>query len=105
MECQSGQSLHALSHRLRPGQHLGFCLIALTELASEVVDNPERPRAVNATAQSQYARLAGMSLAALTAAIESYLPIVRVFFVLSAAFPALREQLLQHVEASLRPAD
>ena len=41
-----------------------------------MVDDPERPRAGNAAAQSEYARLAGMSPAALTAAMESYLPIV-----------------------------
>ena len=56
--------------------------ILLTELAPEVADDPERPRAVNAAAQSEYARLAGMSPAALTAAMEPYLPIVRVLIVL-----------------------
>ncbi len=50
---------------------------ALAELAPEVVDDPQRRRAVNAAAQSEYARLAGMSQAALTAAMEPYLPIVR----------------------------
>ena len=82
---------------------LGISHILLTELAAEVSDDPERPRAVNAAAQSEYARLAGMSSAALTAAIESYLPIVRVMVVLGNAMPALRERLLQHVEAALRP--
>jgi hypothetical protein len=42
------------------------------------VDDPQRPRAVNAAAQSEYARLAGMPQAALTAAAEPYLPIARV---------------------------
>ena len=51
--------------------------------------------------QSEYARLAGLSPAALTAAIESYLPIVRVLFLLGGAFPAHRERLLQRVEAAL----
>jgi hypothetical protein len=55
---------------------LAISHILLTELAPEVADDPERPRAVNAAAQSEYARLAGMSQAALTAAIEPYLPIV-----------------------------
>ena len=56
----------------------GISHIILTELAPDVVDNPQRPRAVNAAAQSEYARLAGISQAALTAAMEPYLPIVRV---------------------------
>jgi hypothetical protein len=57
---------------------LASCHILLSETAPEVVDNPQRPRAVNAAAQSEYARLAGMSQAALTAAVEPYLPIIRV---------------------------
>jgi len=77
--------------------------ILLTELAPEVADNPQRRRAVNAAAQSEYARLAGMSPAALTAAMEPYLPIIRVRFLLGpAASPALRERLLHRVEAALR---
>jgi Ser/Thr protein kinase RdoA (MazF antagonist) len=84
---------------------LGVSHILLTELAPEVADDPERPRAVNAAAQTEYARLAGLSPAALTAAIESYLPIVRVLVLLGGAMPALRERLLQRVEAALRPED
>ena len=79
--------------------------ILLTEIAPEIADDPERPRAVNAAAQSEYARLTGLSPAALAAAIESYLPIVRVLVVLGEAMPALRERLLQRVEASLRAKD
>ena len=56
-------------------------------------------------AQSEYARLAGLSPAALRAAIESYLPIVRVLVVIGEVMPALRERLLQRVEAALRPQD
>jgi streptomycin 6-kinase len=84
---------------------LGVSHIALTQLAPEVADDPERPRAVNAAAQSEYARLAGMAPAALTAAIESYLPIVRVLVLLGGAMPALRERLLQRVEAGLNQPD
>jgi hypothetical protein len=84
---------------------LGVSHIVLTELAAEVSDNPERPRAVNDAAQSEYARLAGLSPAALRAAIESYLPIVRVLVIISGVMPALRERLLQRVEAALRPKD
>ena len=81
---------------------LGFSHVVLSEMAPEVADDPERPRAVNVAVQSEYARLAGLSPAALTAAIESYLPIVRVLVLLGGAMPALRERLLQRVEAALR---
>jgi Ser/Thr protein kinase RdoA (MazF antagonist) len=84
---------------------LGFSHILLTEIAPEVADDPERPRAVNAAMQSEYGRLAGLSSAALTAAIKPYLPIVRVFLILGGTVPALRERLLQRVEAALRAAD
>jgi tRNA A-37 threonylcarbamoyl transferase component Bud32 len=85
---------------------LGVCHILLSELAPELVDDPERPRAYNAVLQSEYARLAGMSPAALTAAMEPYLPIVRVFALLSGACgPAQRERLIQRVEATLRSED
>ena len=82
---------------------LGFSQINLTEFAPEVADDPERPRAVYAALQSEYARLAGLSSAALTAAVKSYLPIVRVLFLIGGAFPAHRERLLQRIEAALRP--
>lgn len=59
----------------------------------------------SAALQSEYARLAGLSQAALTAAIDSYLPIVRVLVVLGEAMPAMRERLLQRAEAALRPED
>jgi hypothetical protein len=61
---------------------LACCHILLSEIAPEVVDNPQRPLAVNAAAQSEYAWLAGMSQAALTATVEPYLPIVRVLVLL-----------------------
>jgi Ser/Thr protein kinase RdoA (MazF antagonist) len=82
---------------------LGFLHVILSELGPEVADNPERPRATNAAAQSEYARLAGMSLAELTAAIEPYLPVVRTFVVLGDAVPSMRERLIQRIEAGLRP--
>ncbi|HEX7792122.1 MAG TPA: aminoglycoside phosphotransferase family protein [Afipia sp.] len=49
------------------------------------------------------ARLAGIEPAALTAAMQPYLPIVRVFLLLSGAPPDVRERLIQRVEAALRP--
>jgi aminoglycoside phosphotransferase (APT) family kinase protein len=84
---------------------LGFLHVVLSELGPEIADNPERPRATNAAAQSEYARLAGMSLAELTAAMQPYLPIVRTFVVLGNVVPSLRKRLIQRIEADLRPAD
>jgi aminoglycoside phosphotransferase (APT) family kinase protein len=81
---------------------LGFLHVILSELAPEIADNPERPRATNAAAQSEYARLAGMSLAELTAAMQPYLPIIRTFVVLGNVVPSLRERLLPRIEAGLR---
>ena len=78
--------------------------VSLSEIAPEIVDNPERPRAVNAAVQSEYARLAGMSPAALAAAMKPYLPIVRVFL-LGGVVPALQERLIQSIEAALHPED
>jgi serine/threonine protein kinase len=79
--------------------------VSLSEIAPEVVDDPERPRAVNAAVQSEYARLAGMSPASLAAAMEPYLPIARVFLLFGVAVPGLRERLIQRVETALRPED
>ena len=84
---------------------LGFLHVILSELAPEIADNPERPRATNAAAQSEYAQLAGMSLAELTAAMKPYLPIVRTFVVLGDVVPSLRERLIQRIEAGLRSED
>ena len=85
---------------------LAYAHVALSEIAPEVVDDPERPRAVNVAVQFEYARLAGMSPAALTAAIQPYLPIVRAYLLTGPALsPALRERLIQHIEAALRPED
>jgi hypothetical protein len=79
--------------------------IILVEVAPEFIDDPQRPRAYNAAAQSEYARLAGMSQAALTAAVESYLPIACVIHLLRGASGALRERLIQRIEAALRSED
>jgi hypothetical protein len=85
----------------------GRCHVTLSELvyAPEGTD-PERPRALNAAVQSEYARLAGMSPAALTAAIEPYLPILRAFALAERATnPARRERLIQRIEATLCSED
>ncbi len=89
--------------RAPAGLDLACCHVLLCELVPESVDDPERPRAVNAAVQSEYARLAGISPAALTAAMEPYLPIIRVRALLGpAGSPAQRERLIQGVEAALR---
>jgi Ser/Thr protein kinase RdoA (MazF antagonist) len=84
---------------------LAVCHILLSEIAPETADDPERPRALNAAVQSEYARLAGMSPAALAAAIQPYLPVVYTFVLLGDVWPARRERLIQRAEAALRAAD
>jgi Ser/Thr protein kinase RdoA (MazF antagonist) len=84
---------------------LACCHVLLSELVAEIVDDPERPCAVDAAVQSEYARVAGISPAALAAAIEPYRPTVYVFALLGGAWSAQRERLIQRVEASLRPED
>ena len=89
--------------RAPPALDLAVCHVNHCVLAPERVDDPKRPRATNAAVQAEYARLAGLSPAALTAAMEPYLPIVYVFALLGPApSPALRERLIQRVEATLR---
>jgi tRNA A-37 threonylcarbamoyl transferase component Bud32 len=81
---------------------LACCHVVLSELAPERVPDPKRPRAINAATQSEYARLVGMSPAALTAAMEPYLPIVYGRILRSpVGSQALRERLLQRLETAL----
>jgi hypothetical protein len=54
---------------------------------------------------TEYARLAGMSTGALTAAMEPYLPVVRVMALLGGVQGARRERLIQRVEAVLCSED
>jgi Ser/Thr protein kinase RdoA (MazF antagonist) len=76
--------------------------VILTLVAPEYTKDPERPRAYNAVAQSEYARLAGMSQAALMAAMEPYLPIACVIQLLWGTRGALGERLIRCIEAGLR---
>jgi Ser/Thr protein kinase RdoA (MazF antagonist) len=80
--------------------------ISLSELVPGDAD-PEPPRAINAAVQSEYARLAGVSLAALTEAMQPYLPILRAFVLLQRrpATPAQRERLIQRIATALRSED
>jgi len=77
------------------------CHVLIAELDPEHADDPERAT-VNSALQAEYARLAGMAPAALTAAMQPYLPIVRAFLLLGGAMPDMRERLLRRVEAALR---
>lgn len=77
------------------------CHVLIAELDPEYADDPERAP-VSSVLQAEYARLAGIAPAALTAAMQPYLPIVRVFLLLSGAKFEMRERLMQRVEAALR---
>jgi len=79
------------------------CHALLVDLGPEHAGDPERAT-VNSVLQAEYARLAGIAPAALTAAVQRYLPIARVFLLLEGAVPDMRERLLQRVEAALRSA-
>jgi hypothetical protein len=78
-----------------------YCLA----MASHQDDCTGYQPSVNSVLQAEYARLAGMSLAELTAAMQLYLPIVRTFVVLGNVVPSLRERLIQRIEAGLRSED
>jgi tRNA A-37 threonylcarbamoyl transferase component Bud32 len=97
----------AVSMRAGAAVDLARCHVTFSDLAYAPEDaDPERPRALNAAVQSEYARLAGMSAAALKAAMEPYLPILRAFALAEGATkPARRERLIQSVEATLRSED
>jgi Ser/Thr protein kinase RdoA (MazF antagonist) len=77
------------------------CHVLISELDPKYADAPERAP-VNSALQAEYARLAGIAPAALRAAMQPYLPIVRVFLLLGGAMPDMRERLIQRVEAALR---
>ena len=84
-----------------PPTRLHSAHVLLAELGPEHADDPERAT-VNSVLQAEYARMAGIEPAALTAAMQPYLPIVRVFLLLGGAMPDMRERLIQRVEAALR---
>jgi len=85
----------------------GVTHISLTELALDVTDNPQRPLAVNAAAQSEYARLSGTPVAALRQAMETWLPIAIVRYFLLTGRPTSERwrRMMQRAEAALRPQD
>ncbi len=77
---------------------LAQCHVLLCELDPDHTDDPVGS-AVDAALQAEYARLTGITPAA---AMQPYLPIVRVFLLLAGAMPAVRPRLLERVEAALR---
>jgi Ser/Thr protein kinase RdoA (MazF antagonist) len=80
------------------------CHVLMSELDPEHDDDPEGAP-VNSALLAEYARLVGMAPAALTATMQPYLTIVRVFLLLAGARPGVRERLIQRVEAALRSED
>ncbi|MBV9834246.1 MAG: aminoglycoside phosphotransferase family protein [Alphaproteobacteria bacterium] len=87
--------------RVPAAYDLARCHIVLTELAPETVDDPGRPRAVKAATFAEYARLADTTPAALSAAMEPWLPFAHAFVLLSGATGTLRERMIQRLEAAL----
>lgn len=83
---------------------LAQCHVLLSELTPEPV-NGQEGASVNSAFQAEYARLTGTTPAALTAAMEPYLPLVRVFLLFAGATPDVRERLLKRVEADLNSKD
>jgi hypothetical protein len=84
---------------------LARCHVTHFDLVYEAEDlDPKGPHTLNAAVQSEYARLAGLSLDSLTVAIEPWLPVMRAFVLADPAIaPGRREGLLRSVEAALRP--
>lgn len=84
---------------------LACCHFLLTDLVPEILGDPARQRALDVAVRSEYARLTGQPLEALTAAVEAHLPVVRVFFLLGgAARPATRVRLLERLVKELGEA-
>ena len=83
---------------------MGTLHINLTEFALDVTDNPQRPLAVYAAAQSEYARLSGKPVAALRQAMETWLPIaiVRYFLLMGGPTSERWRRMMQRAEAALR---
>ncbi len=81
---------------------IGRAHVSLSELVPEHAD-PQLPRAVNAGLQTEYARLAGVSLAELTAKIDWHLPIISALVIVQQRPMTLaqRERLIQRIAAAL----
>lgn len=82
---------------------LARCHLTLTEFIPEDYEPPERPPAINAAVQSEYARLAGTSAGALRAEMQPYLPVLRAFALAEpwGFAPAVRARLIRRIEDAL----
>ena len=82
---------------------LGRCHISLTELVPDDDAESKLAHAIDLAIQAEYARLAGMTPAELTATMKPYLSIVRAFVLLQRrpATSAQRERLIQRVAEEL----
>jgi Ser/Thr protein kinase RdoA (MazF antagonist) len=86
-----------------PGLDLARCHTIYSDLvyAEEAVD-PRGAHALNEVVQSEYARLAGMTLDELQAAMEPYLPIMRAYAIADpGSNPVRRKWLTERVEEAL----
>ena len=86
---------------------LGRCHISLTELVPDDDTESKLARAIDLAIHAEYARLAGMTPAELTATMKPYLPIVRAFVLLQRrpATPVQRERLIRRVAVALLSKD
>jgi len=84
---------------------LGLCEILLTEIVADRVADPERPRAVFAALKSDYARLAGLSPEALTAAAAPFLPMGCGLVLLAGVSPSEQARLIRRIEFALEARD
>jgi Ser/Thr protein kinase RdoA (MazF antagonist) len=84
---------------------LGLCEILLSEIVADRVADPERPRAVFAALKSEYARLAGLTPEALTAAAAPFLPMGCGLVLLAGVSPTEQARLIRRIEDALGARD
>jgi Ser/Thr protein kinase RdoA (MazF antagonist) len=87
--------------RAAPAFDLAVTHVMLSELVPLLVEDPERPRAVNAALQGRYAELAGLVPMAAAAAVAAYLPVARAFALLTGSWSEHRSRIIAGIEASL----
>jgi Phosphotransferase enzyme family len=86
-----------------PAFDLAVSQVIMSELVPQVVSDPQRPRAVNTALQFHYAATAGMTASQWADALGFYLPVARVFALLTGSWTTLRPQLIAGIQASLQP--
>lgn len=94
----------AFPFRAPAAADLARCHVTHFDLVYAPADiDPAGPHALNAAVQSEYARLACVTPADLTAAIEPYLPVLRALALAEKVTNTQRrKRLVQHIEAALR---